>query len=311
MDRVTASGLVAVFLLSAVVVAKGNAQNWGKPVRKKAEFYAASDVPQSHIALTKKWYEIAAKEWGNYGPLEFWIVGSDVEAAKQLDSLYCRIRKQKDPKLDEEGCRKRSHNFERYAKEGNAGLNTQRNEHSEWSGFIVTMASKNPGPQEEDYKSVTLHEYFHVYQHAHIVSRQQAERESRTQKNPWWMEGGAEYMAQLLYSRQPNVSDNHLRDKMMHKLRSIEELEKGESIRDIPYGRRGHIAYDLGAWFVAYVIHKSSEEAFRIGFFKDLNELGFEDAFEKNLGASSRQRLQEFHEEFLRRSMQEKLDILP
>ena len=138
-----------------------------------------------------------------------------------------------------------------------------------------------------------------------------SERESRTQKNPWWMEGGAEYMAQLLYSRQPNVSDNHLRDKMMHKLRSIEELEKGESIRDIPYGRRGHIAYDLGAWFVAYVIHQSSEEAFRIGFFKDLNELGFEDAFEKNLGASSRQRLQEFHEEFLRRSMQEKLDILP
>ena len=30
------------------------------------------------------------------------------------------------------------------------------------------MSSKYPGPEEEDYKKVILHEYFHVYQHANL-----------------------------------------------------------------------------------------------------------------------------------------------
>ena len=306
---------IAVLLLAAILSvaqsSKPEADSWGEPTRKKAEFYAASDVPESHILLTKQWYEIASKAWGNYGPLEFWIVGTDQEAAQKLDERYCEVRKKRDAGVDLDGCRNRSHNFERYAREGNAGLNTQRNEHADWSGFIVTMASKNPGPQEEDYKSVTLHEYFHVYQHAHIFSKSREERENRTQKNPWWIEGGAEYMAQLLYSRQTGVREGYLIEKMKRKLRAIDDLEDGESIRNIAYGRRGHIAYSLGAWFVAFVIDKSSEEAFRVGFFKDLNKLGFEGSFEKNFEHTSQELLREFHEEFLKKSESEMLQILP
>jgi len=129
--------------------------------------------------------------------------------------------------------------------------------------------------------------------------------------NAWWMEGGAEYMAQLLYSRQPGVRKGYLQDKMKHKLRSAAKLREGESIRDIPYGRRGIIGYDLGAWFVAYVIHKTSEEAFRVGFYRDLNAKGFEGAFQKNFGKSSKALLDEFHKDFLKRSLGEKLKILP
>ena len=32
----------------------------------------------------------------------------------------------------------------------------------------LTMSSKYPGPEEEDYKKVVLHEYFHVYQATQI-----------------------------------------------------------------------------------------------------------------------------------------------
>ena len=39
--------------------------NWGKTTTQKAEFYAASDVPRSQIQLTRQWYEIASKAWGN------------------------------------------------------------------------------------------------------------------------------------------------------------------------------------------------------------------------------------------------------
>ena len=30
------------------------------------------------------------------------------------------------------------------------------------------MSSKYPGPEEEDYKPVVMHEYFHVYQQANL-----------------------------------------------------------------------------------------------------------------------------------------------
>ena len=69
---------------------------WGKTTRKEAAFYAASDVADSQVKLTKKWYQIAASAWGNYGPLEFWVVGQDEQAAAELDKRYCDIRKQKE-----------------------------------------------------------------------------------------------------------------------------------------------------------------------------------------------------------------------
>ena len=286
-------------------------ENWGETTSQKAEFYAASDVARSQIELTRQWYEIASKAWGNYGPLEFWIVGTNEAAATALDKRYCEIRKQKDLTVSLVHCLNRDHNFVSYAKGGNAGLNTRRNEHEKWSGFIITMSAKFPGPQEEDYKPVVLHEYFHVYQHAHIRSKNDFERQSRNLKNPWWTEGGAEYMAQLLYSKQNGVSSSYLKEMMERKLRSLKNLREGESIKDIPYGKRGRIAYDLGAWFIAFIINKTSEEDYLVKFYRDLNSKGFEGSFIKNFGSSSKDLLDEFHYTFLKLSIEDKMKIIP
>jgi hypothetical protein len=285
--------------------------HWGEITTQHAAFYVASDVPRSQIDLTRKWHEIASNAWGNYGPLEFWIIGTDEIAAATLDKRYCELRKQKDISLSMEHCLNRDHNFVSYAKGGSAGLNTRRNENEQWSGFIITMSAKFPSPQEEDYKPVVLHEYFHVYQHAHIHSKNYSERTSRNLENPWWSEGGAEYMAQLLYSRQNGVRPHYLREIMEGKLRALKDLRAGENIKDIAYGERSHIAYDLGAWFIAFIIHKSGEEAYRVGFFKDLNAKGFEGAFVENFGASSHDLLDEFHKTFLKLSLAEQVKIIP
>ena len=79
----------------------------------------------------------------------------------------------------------------------------------------------------------------------------ESEREALMRVNPWWAEGGAEYMAQLLYARQDGVPASYLRERMAWKMASRSDLQAGESITDIGYGERGHIAYDLGAWFCA------------------------------------------------------------
>ncbi|MCH2064038.1 MAG: hypothetical protein MK194_09975 [Roseibacillus sp.] len=292
---------------------RGAAQpgNWGKTTTQKAEFHAASDVPRSQVELTRRWYEIASGAWGNYGPLEFWIVGRNETAARELDRKHCGIRKKKDPSISLRHCLNRGHNFVSYAKGGNAGLNTRRNENEKWSGFIITMSAKYPGPDEEDYKPVVLHEYFHVYQHAHIHSRKDSVRESLNQENPWWGEGGAEYMAQLLYSKQKGVRPGYLKETMKRKLRSLKDLHEGENIRNIPYGRRARISYDLGAWFIAFIISKSSEESYRIKFFKELNSNGFEGAFLKSFGQTSKDLLDEFHNDFLKLDLEEKMKIIP
>ena len=303
--------------IAAVVLVGGENRNeveqdnWGIITTQQAEFYAASDVPRTQIDLTRKWYEIASNAWGNYGPLEFWIVGTNEAAATALDKRYCEIRKQKDLTVSLEHCLNRDHNFVSYAKGGSAGLNTRRNEYEKWSGFIITMSAKFPGPQEEDYKPVVLHEYFHVYQHAHIRSKNDFERQSRNLKNPWWTEGGAEYMAQLLYSKQNGVSSSYLKEMMERKLRSLKNLREGESIKDIPYGKRGRIAYDLGAWFIAFIINKTSEEDYLVKFYRDLNSKGFEGSFIKNFGSSSKDLLDEFHYTFLKLSIEDKMKIIP
>ena len=291
--------------------AVAQADTWGKTMTRAAEFYAASDVPASQVELTKQWHQVASKAWGNFGPLEFWIVGRSKKAARELDRKYCAVRKQKDPGTILHHYLNRSHNFTDYARDGSAGLNTRRNEQDKWSGFIITMSGKNPGPKEEGYKPVVLHEYFHVYQHAHIRSRKEQTRKSLNQTNPWWSEGGAEYMAQLLYSRQKGVRVNYLKEIMQRKLHSSGSLREGETIRDIPYGRRARIAYDLGAWFIAFLISKSSEEAYRVNFFKALETRGFEGAFLDSFGRSSNALLEEFHNHFLSLSRRSQLKIIP
>ena len=174
------------------------------------------------------------------------------------------------------------------------------------------MASKNPNPRENDYKVVVLHEYFHVYQHAHIFSKDDFERDSRNKKNPWWAEGGAEYMAQLLYSKQNEVNSSYLKSAMKSKLNSLSQLGSNVNIKNIPYDdEKTHIAYDIGAWFIAFLIQKTNEETYRVKFFKNLNEMGFEKSFMNSFGSSSDTLLEEFHYKFLKLSTEDILKIIP
>ena len=64
--------------------------------------YAASDVSQSTIDKTLKWYEIASSAWGEFGPAEIWIVGNSKETVSYLEDLWCDIRTEKDKKWNKE-----------------------------------------------------------------------------------------------------------------------------------------------------------------------------------------------------------------
>ena len=81
-------------------------------------------------------------------------------------------------------------------------------------------------------------------------------------------------------------------------------------ISEIPYGPRAYIAYDLGTWAIAYLVSIVGIDTYRVAFYNDLNEHGWEASFNINFNMSSDDFLISFHE-FLNLSIQEQLSIIP
>ena len=290
---------------------------WGVEISDLPEYYFTSDVPSNQVDIIREAYEISSAAWGNYGPLEYWIIGNDVTLADSLDLVYCDTRLEKDPSLgnnDYQACLNRGYNFVDYVNDGGAGLNLRRNEDNDYSVFIITHGSKNPPPTHTDYFVVAMHEYFHVYQQAHIFTKNEQVRSSMFPVNPWFVEGGATYMAELLYSQQTNVSSNYLEEVMQWKMQNVNSfLALGIRIEDIQFSDgfpNTQYAYELGAWFTAFIIHNVGLETYLVNFHDDLNDLGFEQSFVVNFGKSSQEFLDDFHD-FLNLSISEQLDILP
>ncbi len=119
---------------------------------------------------------------------------------------------------------------------------------------------------------------------------------------PWFAEGGAEVIAQSLYSTQDGVRDNYLRDVMKHKLEISQDDYNSQnvSLDQLEYSSQVN-AYDVGAWFIAYLVHNEGVEVFLDGFYEELDELGFDAAFEKNFNKTKNEYLSEFVSRILNR----------
>ena len=50
--------------------------------------------------------------------------------------------------------------FYNYVNDGGAAVSTYRRDYFNYHFLTMTMSSKYPGPEEDDYKPVTLHEFF-------------------------------------------------------------------------------------------------------------------------------------------------------
>ena len=330
-------GKYRVFPTSSELNYSTEVMEWGVDAPGVQPIYvASSDVPQWHIDRVSRGHEMAAFEWGNYGPMQWWIVGTGENEAADLDEYYCVLASERRSMGDERKenvdglfidlrenmgfrhCMERGHNIVSYAKDGGAGLSTEREKHFDESLFIITIASKNPYPTHADYEITIFHEYFHVYQHAHVMTKDGDERRRILGNGAvWWMEGGAEYMGQLLYSRAyPKESDQEydewftLEERMKWKIEAKNELLPGERMEDIVYGEGQNVGYDLGSWATALLIHKYGEDAY-LSLYDDVEEMGFEEAFSKSFGESLEEFLEEFHEEFLELPLDEQLKIIP
>ena len=278
---------------------------WGMVTCAEPVVFKASDVSNETVNITMEWYNIAAEEWGNFGPVEIYIVGEDLEAAQALEDLYCERHKALDENWDEQwDCANENYQiFTHYVEEGGAAIGTFKRTNLDYDFMMMTMSAKYPGPEEDDYKPVTLHEYFHIFQHSHISdectsdNRDTCERDAKMggKDTPWFSEGGAEFMAQSLYAAQDGIGENQLRDTMRWKLEMSHDGYNGQDVPldELTYSSQVNV-YDVGCWFIAYLIHNEGTEAFIDGFYGDLDELGFDAAFEMHFNSTKDDYLAEF-----------------
>jgi len=189
-----------------------SAETWGQIIEARPEAFFAADLSDDVRNGITETLLVATAEWGNYGPLEYWVLGTDPKAAQDLTELFCERRLQlgqwdKSDCLSHQTANDSQHNFESYRKTGAVAIANERasgsmgwNGNRDWGihlyassyplGFDKRFGSSPGGEQK-----TIFHEYFHAVQQAHIQTRDHDERE-RLMGPAWFIEAGAAYMAQ-------------------------------------------------------------------------------------------------------------------
>ena len=313
---------------------------WGTEITTPPEVLYASDVPAHVRVLLEEALTAATIEWGNYGPLEYWVAGIDVPAAEELADQYClrRISRGQGWFPSKESCLTQNHTAKFLPAQaaemavgitqGRAGTSSAgRNGDREWgihlfsSSYPLCFDDGSRCAYGDDQKTV-FHEYFHAVQHSHVFTLDRDERDALLDGpsgGVWFVEGGAEYMAQITTQRLRDSGTltastwNPLADRMEWKINRVKErlaADPGLKISEIPYGPDQSIAYDYGTWALAYLADMVGPDALLDSFYANLNDLGWEESFIRTYGMGSVAFIDEF-EEFLELPLTEQLAILP
>lgn len=304
--------------------------------------FFASDLSVNVINGINLALKTAADEFGKYGPVEYWVFGTDKQAALDLINKFCERRETLNQWTMTE-CLKREtdesldYSMISYQKVGeNVILNNKpsgsaaHNGGSEWG--IHNMAHSYPfgfdnifevDPPQNDFKTV-LHEYFHVVQKASVFSlgRDIDDDYLKPNKTIWMMEGGAEYMANYtLFKLSNNGTLSFEKPWGSLKQKMTQKMENGKRIfqQDCPNSLLNEFnhqfcrdpGYDLGSWGVAYLINKvNNKKVLLETFYPNLKKLGFEGAFNLSFGYSTSEFYNEFYE-FLQLPIEQQLEIIP
>ena len=368
--------LVSVLCISSLSVAvdTGN-DGLGADFNSFAiEAFFASDLPEPVRSGISKALLIADNKWGDYlsRPIEYWVLGADIEAANDLADVFCVRRLANDDELLgmsssqlEISCNEimmypnhrsdintlpawfyedadRKGDFEGYRViganaiqnneiQGSAGLNGG----SQWgisyivSSFPLLLCNvddpcdkdfsvfENPWPEQR----TVFHEAFHGVQYS-LTSPERTDPAVEIEGGLWFVEGGAEYMAyRTLFQSYTSGELDMMGDNtptfqavladVMHGVQSVRPNCPNRLLPDLNYDDNCGATYEMGAWGIAYFLHKAgNQNALLDIFYPKLATLGWEGAFEATIGMSLDTFYAEF-DTFLDLPLNDQLAILP
>ena len=177
------------------------------------------------------------------------------------------------------------------------------------------------------YGHITMHEMVHIFQMSNWVDLAtsqtveeniagriidgSSERYNHNNLRPFWSEGVAVYFGYLYWSRAIN-NNNEFKDYLVRDLTSTwawggdqsskdKYLNDGVKLYDITFGGDFGLAYDIGGWFVAYLVHNHGEDQIWEYYYNAQSGIYFEQNFLQTFGKDYRVYVDEF-EDFLRNS---------
>ena len=309
------------------------------------KLFVANTVPdeevqiiEEQVCLSKELYfDRHGTNWEMTSPIYIALLDRDSsQGAVDLENLYCSYVLEHHP--DNGRCRHGRQGCQTSGKciftdeignvSGSAISSSRRRD-----GFYLFISKSHELPRhEKGYRSVALHELFHVYQLSSIsnpsISRVDEYRllgkrmGTRSVDVPWWSEGTAVYLSHYFYDQQPGAVVNSLRNEMHRYLTTDYD---GSGLGSIPdqYNNAGkpltdftfqtpdkNVAYGMGAWFVAFLVNQVGVNKI-FEFYAGLEESGsFENQFVATFGKSHIEFLDDF-DAFLERPYAEKMAIIP
>ena len=308
--------------------------------------FFASDLSENVINGVNLALKTAADEFGKYGPVEYWVMGTNREAGNVLLNQFCERREalgQWDLAecLSSENDESRGGSMISYIAKGESLVSENRpissaghNGGFQWGIHRLTSSYPHTLDNYFDYISyleqfkVIIHEYFHVFQLASVYNLENEERESKIKPDGaiWMMEGAAEYMAfytlfkkiedeTLYFSESQRMNYESLKIVMTNNMsigkRLISERCPEYKLKDIKYGDCKGPVYHIGPWAVAYLLNKVNNQNILLNtFYPNLKELGFEGAFNLAFGYSTEEFYEEF-DSFLELPIEQQLEIIP
>ena len=296
-----------------------------QPGVNQTQIFAASDVPVQVVNRVKEVLAAAVKEWGSSGSLQFWLVGTNESAAKELSK-----------KFDAQPCKSNQRILELQAIGAKVISTGKAQVDASWSGapqcgihilfssHLIDLDPTFPSPPG-DATRMLMHEYWHSVQLSYIQTNNDRLRQE-LEGPVWFVEGSAEGMASMAsrkllgsgaISPYPLTLGKYpfstLAQAMTQKMEEVQSARKiCPQMKDAVHGSSctQSMAYSAGAWAVSYLINKSGENVLLEKFHPNVEKLGWDGAFLAAFNMTPAAFYSDF-EKFLDLPIAEQVKILP
>ena len=307
---------------------------WGKIVEFEPEIFFSRDIPVFNRVGLKETVKLITDYFGLYGPIEIWSVGMNASSSdkRELEKIFCE---------------RRSSRKDHWSRFTNYETCVSLNEFEEIGGAIMGQRSYGyhimyhrydftfSNNSEFRHSAITgmIHEYTHIVQAANLFTKEEEDRPDGDRRRIGWgpiffSEGTADYYQEYIQRKlrsigisvenSPDVDGqgSNLRDKMRTIM--IDDIQPNLSlcpnfnIWEVNYSTRETCSpYRFGAWGVAYLLDKvNDQDAFWKTLWPNIDEMGWDGAFEYTFGITMEQFNQEFLE-LLDLPIEEQLEIIP
>ena len=305
---------------------------WDLPQKQPTQWVVSADVPESIVDASREGVRAAEQYLGAFGPLTVFMVGNSLEAAEPVIDAYCGYAY---PPEYIDNCQggqgKDMREMATIFPGGNAFAQASYDFDKPNQSFV-----DNPCANEKNEfcamkfpaeligtRSVTAHEYFHVYQASQRIYRAQDNPE-QTPMPRWFEEGAAVYFEMILDEQEGWTEDP--RDRTIQEWQqqvreqqltwptlALIDIESEISTQRVKKycGELciGYLQYSVGFMAIAYLAQLTSDEQLIFDFYQLSKTENFYSAFEKTFGLT----IDEFYaelDEFLVLSQEEQFEIL-